>query len=591
MLNQFFLNHLWQSTLFAGFAALLTLALRKNQARTRYWVWLAASLKFLLPFSLLMLVGRQLDWPARPDLAHTRLSVAMQQASQPFSDTDRVETFAAAAPRAPSAARWWLLAWAAGFAAVSLRSYLRWRSVRAIVRVAAPLPLPVGIEARSSRALLEPGVFGIFRPILLLPQGIADRLTPGQLRSIIAHEMCHVRRRDNLAAALHMTVEALFWFHPLVWWLGARLVEERERACDEEVLRKGNDPGAYAQGILKVCEFYLESPRECVAGVSGANLQRRIEEIMTNRIVQKLNFGRKLLLAGAGMLAVAVPIAIGVSGPQMQAQSRPAHPAFEVTSVKPFRGDPREMRGAEFNPGGRFTFKGPLLLLISVAYNIPIRFSQNRFSGIPGWVKPDSPDGVFEIEATAPKGAFPPGLSQQALVEEERSMLQALLADRFKMTVRRESKEMPIYALTVGKGGPKLPSAGIQEKDCAEVPAGGVADPGKIVCHQFTGGRGRGLHGRAVDVADLVSFVQNWTDRPVFDKTGIKGLYRIETEPFQPMELGATAPAAGAKQDGVLLADLPTLFTVFERLGLRMESQKGRVDTYVIEHIEKPAEN
>jgi uncharacterized protein (TIGR03435 family) len=451
--------------------------------------------------------------------------------------------------------------------------------------------LPVGIEVRASPALLEPGVFGIFRPVLLLPAGIMERLTADQLRSIMAHEMCHIRRRDNLATAMHMAVEALFWFHPLVWWLGARLVEERERACDEDVLRKGNDPGTYAEGILKVCEFYLESPLECVAGVSGANLKKRIEEIMMNRVVQKLNLGRKMLLAGAGILAVAAPVIIGILAPQMRAQSRPAEVAFEVTSVKPFKGDPREMRGAQFNPGGRFTFKGPLLMLISAAYNIPIRFSQDRISGIPSWVRPDAPDSVFEIAATAPKGAFPPGLSQQALVEKERLMLQALLADRFKMMIRRESKEMPIYALVIGKGGPKLPKAAIEEKDCPEVPASGPADASTLVCHQFTGGRGRGLHGRAVDVADLVSFVQNWTDRPVFDKTGIRGLYSIETEPFQPMELGSTAPAAGGKQDGVLLADLPTLFTVFERLGLRMESQKGQVDTYVIERIEKPAAN
>ncbi len=86
---------------------------------------------------------------------------------------------------------------------------------------------------------LEPGVFGILRPVLLLPEGITDRLTPAQLEAVIAHELCHVRRRDNLTAAIHMVVETVFWFHPLVWWIRARLVEERERACDEEVLRAG----------------------------------------------------------------------------------------------------------------------------------------------------------------------------------------------------------------------------------------------------------------------------------------------------------------------------------------------------------------
>jgi beta-lactamase regulating signal transducer with metallopeptidase domain len=81
-----------------------------------------------------------------------------------------------------------------------------------------------------------------------------------------------------------MAVEALFWFHPVVWWLGARLMEERERACDEEVLLTGAEPEAYAEGILRVREMRLEAPPPCAAGVTGANLRKRIEEIMGNRI-------------------------------------------------------------------------------------------------------------------------------------------------------------------------------------------------------------------------------------------------------------------------------------------------------------------
>ena len=95
---------------------------------------------------------------------------------------------------------------------------------------------------------LEPsGVFEFFRPVLLLPEGIAERLMREHLAAIVAHELCHVRSRDNLAAAVHMLVEAIFWFHPLVWWIGRRLVDERERACDEEVLRPGSEPEVYAE--------------------------------------------------------------------------------------------------------------------------------------------------------------------------------------------------------------------------------------------------------------------------------------------------------------------------------------------------------
>ena len=97
-----------------------------------------------------------------------------------------------------------------------------------------------------------------------------------QLEPIIAHEMFHVRGRDNLAAAMHTVVQALFWFHPLVWWLGNRLVDERERACDEAVLQSGHDPADYAEGILKVCKSNLMMPA-CVAG------SIRIQSQETNR--------------------------------------------------------------------------------------------------------------------------------------------------------------------------------------------------------------------------------------------------------------------------------------------------------------------
>jgi uncharacterized protein (TIGR03435 family) len=167
------------------------------------------------------------------------------------------------------------------------------------------------IELRASASSMEPGVFGIVRPVLAWPTGISHRLDDAHLEAILAHEVCHVRRRDNLTAALHMFVEAVFWFHPMVWWVGARLVEERERACDEEVLRLCRQPEVYAESILKVCEFCVQSPLECVSGVTGADLKKRVIEIMTKRVVRKLTLGKKLLLVAVGMVVVAVPIVLG----------------------------------------------------------------------------------------------------------------------------------------------------------------------------------------------------------------------------------------------------------------------------------------
>src|SRR6516162_11313492 len=94
---QLLANHLWQSTLFAAVAGLLTLALRKNRAQTRYWLWLAASVKFLIPFSLLVDVGSHWGRHVMPAIAPPVLSYVIEQASQPFSAPPLVTTTGALA--------------------------------------------------------------------------------------------------------------------------------------------------------------------------------------------------------------------------------------------------------------------------------------------------------------------------------------------------------------------------------------------------------------------------------------------------------------------------------------------------------------
>ena len=140
---------------------------------------------------------------------------------------------------------------------------------------------------------------------------------------MIAHELCHVRRRDNLTAAIHMVVEAVFWFHPLVWWIGARLLEERERACDEEVLRQLGDPKTYAEGILAICKRYVDPPLMCVSGVTGADLKKRIESIMRNRLAARLTLTTKVVLITAAFASVAGPFVVGMLGEALHAQAGP----------------------------------------------------------------------------------------------------------------------------------------------------------------------------------------------------------------------------------------------------------------------------
>ena len=221
-------------------------------------------------------------------------------------------------------------------------------------------------------------------------------------------------------------------------------------------------------------------------------------------------------------------------------------------------------------PGGRLTAVGiPLYLAIEWAYGLSIQ--SVRMSGGPEWTH----SAQYDIDARPAAGAIPADLPGVVREQRMRPMLQALLAERFKLVVRREHKEIPVYAVSVAKGGLKMES--VDEKDCG---------PG-LPCHNFQGGQGRGVHSKAASVEDLLSWVENWSDRPMIDHTGLTGLYKMDTDGWVPLRGGPGGPG-----DGFDDPTRPTLFTVFERqLGLKLEQTKAPVETYVIEHVERPTGN
>jgi uncharacterized protein (TIGR03435 family) len=326
-------NHLWQSTVVALIAWMLTFTLRRNHARTRYWLWMIASAKFLVPFSLFVSVGKLLRVALATPVKGPAFAATVEHIAQPFSQpvastSDFYFDPGTTVSVPHSNLMPWALAaiWLCGFLAIAFVWARRWWHLRGIVceavHAAPPMAMLADVPMLISQRTVEPGVFGIFRPVLLLPENITERLSTRQLDTIIAHEMCHVRRRDNLTAAMHMLVSALFWFHPAVWWIKARLLEERERACDETVLQSGNEAEVYAESILNVCKFYVESPLPCMSGVTGSDLKQRIVRIMTEQMTHKLDLSRKLLLGVAGIAAVSMPIVFGlVSIPRVNAQA------------------------------------------------------------------------------------------------------------------------------------------------------------------------------------------------------------------------------------------------------------------------------
>ncbi|HVZ20820.1 MAG TPA: M56 family metallopeptidase [Vicinamibacterales bacterium] len=309
-------NHVWQSTLFGAVVGLVVVACGRFGPRTRYGLWLAASAKFLIPFSLLSTAGRWFGQRAEVPIVPS-LSFAIEQVNEPFS---RALSSSIAPPGAAAQSVDWIsmaivgvwAIWTAG----ALFMVIRWvkgiRQVRAAVRDALPQAPVGGVPVRSSPAIPEPSVVGVFRPVILLPHGIDVQLTPPQLESVLLHEMAHVRRRDNLTGLIHRAVEVLFWFHPLIWWIGARLSDERERACDDDVLGAGIDPKTYAEGILRICELYLKAALPFATGMTASSLTRRIETIMTRRAAPRLTVGRKAVLVAAACVALASPFVAGL---------------------------------------------------------------------------------------------------------------------------------------------------------------------------------------------------------------------------------------------------------------------------------------
>jgi len=250
--------------------------------------------------------------------------------------------------------------------------------------------------------------------------------------------------------------------------------------------------------------------------------------------------------------------------------------------------------GVGYRPGGRLTAtNASLKLLIQFAYAahdsphwLPLLASQ--VAGGPAWI-----DSVgYDIEAK-PEG--------NTDAKHAWLMLETLLADRFKLALHRETRELPVYDLTVAKSGPKLPAA--KEAGCVSFPPGTPPRPvpGKVDCGYVSGPFSEytpGLHikGSKVHVADLVRELASVLDRPVLDKTGFTGEFDLDLS-FTADDATMGLPGSGGPGDpgGTRPPTDPNLPNIFaaleEQLGLKLVSAKGPVEVLVIDHVERPTAN
>jgi uncharacterized protein (TIGR03435 family) len=252
-----------------------------------------------------------------------------------------------------------------------------------------------------------------------------------------------------------------------------------------------------------------------------------------------------VFLAGAMLVA---PRAFG-QGQEVPSMAADAHPSYEVATIKP--SDPAD-GSAGFHSEGRrlFAENETMDSLIAVAYSI----HPKQIVGGPEWFSQDH----FDIKGV-------PDIAGAPSWDQQREMMQKLLAERFGLKFHREKRELSIFAITVAKGGPKL--------EVSKSDANGMLDQtgnnnGVEQAWRFTNN----------SIEDFAQMMQNLLDRPMVDETGLKGKFDFKLK-WSTNDAPNNDPNA---PPGLLTA-------VQEQLGLKIEATKGPADVLVIDHVERPS--
>jgi uncharacterized protein (TIGR03435 family) len=264
-----------------------------------------------------------------------------------------------------------------------------------------------------------------------------------------------------------------------------------------------------------------------------------------------------------------------------------AQPSFQTVSIKR---NPSDWSERFRHPMG-MRANASLLLLIQFAYaphdnpmlghSAPLPASQ--VVGGPAWINSEG----YDIEARAPAAAAGTGPNQEWL------MWQTLLADRFKLRLHRETRQLPVYVLTAAKNGFKLPPP--KGEGCVSFPPGTTPHPipGKVDCGYvsgpFHGYESSVLHieGKQVHLSELIRELALILDRPIVDRTGFTGEFDLDLS-FSPDDSLRGFPAISTSND----AKFPNILAALkQQLGLSLAPASGPVEVLVVDHAERPSAN
>ena len=477
-----------------------------------------------------------------------------------------------------------------------------------------PLALDIGIHGRVDvllhGALAGLMTCGVLHPAIVLSQD-AQTWHDEDLYRAFVHELEHVRRRDRVSLCLARVVCAAYWFHPLIWIAWRQLVLEAERSCDDAVLRY-SEATAYADQLVGLARrLSVAGKSSLLAMANRADLARRVRAVLDSRQRR----GRVGTLSVALACAVAAVLALTLSplrmvaAPQASAnQSTTAsRPAFSVASVKPNKSENRPTSNVPLGPGDVFAPTGgffsasnqTLMTYLNFAYRIMSNQRPYVLPKLPGWATTER----FDIQARTEGN---PGK------DEMRLMMRTLLADRFKLAVHNETRQVPMFAIVFAKAEKMGPHLRLHSNDtpCPITPSSPQSgqSPAKpssqpqtvtggfpILCNGLfplpASERGRiRVGGRNVTIGFLADTLSGMADlgRSMFDKTGIRGTVDFVLE-WTPESRNIPRPGTESQPD---LRSGPTFQEALrEQLGLKLESEKGPLDILVVDHVEHPSEN
>jgi len=579
-------DFVWQGTLVALPLAVSLRCLERRSAQVRYA--LSAATLLVLVALPVVTTARHLNATAAPDptAAIVRSSSTVPQTENPAL-TRSVDAPRDVASILASIEPWVLPVWSLGVLILSGRLVVGGLQVHTlrrngqqadadlferVSRLAMRMAIRRPIRLAISEHVNGPSAIGWLRPLILLPPATAMGLTAEQLEAVLAHELAHIRRHDYLVNILQMMAETLLFYHPVVWWVSNRLRVERELCCDDEAVRVCGDATVYARALVTLSKRQVAP---MAMGVTGDSLSHRIQALL----------GLHVREARRSTTLPVIVVAIVVSSMTFATMSGQTERArFEVASVKPSPPDVQRPGYVAFLPGGVVRGTGvSLFLIVTRAYNL----SWKQLAGESDLLKER-----FDIDARADVRALPaegPTIEQTILRQSPvlREMLQTLLIERFKLAIRVERRDSPVYALVLGRNGHKLTAAA---KDCSP---GSVVEAasGSSPCGFQGGGPARGLRLRNAELSSLAGALMPFLDRSVIDRTGIQERFDIDL-PSWSTGAPPGERAADLVQEPQPDPNDPSIFTlVQERLGLRLESTRAPIDMYVIDHVERPAPN